>query len=771
MKITIQGKDYSASLDAIHPLTIERKLNEPSVCQFWISLPSGGSLPTPARNQSIAVTGDDGTQYFTGYVAASPAPVYAGMSIDGPIYRLAIQALSDEFLLDQLQLSPNQGAAGMTAGELITSLILHTRSACLSTQGVSLAAPVGGFAPEPGASWSKCAASVAVQARAAYRVLGGALQLSQIPLTVHPLNETDGGLNPSALAITSGAKRGLANDITVCGEVEPAAFVTEYFLGDGTTAQFNLAAEPFFPSASRVKIIDERFNEPSIDLTTWQPSGGSGSLALGAGGLVMNGGTGIDGQTLLTWIDNIEMGGTLLVEATGVTLSPGSTGILGGFLSGLDTLPGCVAGFQAIAQPGTGVVSLQPVVQGAASGITYSTNPANQYALRIWIHCPEPQRSLSTYRSFGDSGAITFGGQGNLASAKLLFEIQEYVNGVAAIPVKLYDGSITTLPQTCSLAAVSSINMIGSMRGLSLTNLGSGWVVSTPPNGGQYTRRLGTLAEAGECHLERTGTLAFYSGFVPLAGEQIAVSYRTLGRAIGRAVNSTSQQQLAAAGLPSIATWIGSVTNPPARSSADCRNAAAAMVVASASASALWSGAYTAPRSSFSSDVWPGDALLLNVPSLAVNSQVAVRAVKLTYASSYPELVNYAISFANDWAEDLAITTSRTVPADAWLPAPIAPTVLPDLTNLIITALSGTAVTISTGTAPPASGGFEIRRRDFGFMAGVDPDLVMRGTQQTMTFARASANDRFYIRMYDGSTPPNYSEHSTALFINLPLGS
>ena len=97
------------------------------------------------------------------------------------------------------------------------------------------------------------------------------------------------------------------------------------------------------------------------------------------------------------------------------------------------------------------------------------------------------------------------------------------------MPVKLYDGSITSLPQTCSLAAVSSINMIGSMRGLSLTNLGSGWVVSTPPNGGQYTRRLGTLAEAGECHLERTGTLAFYSGFVPLAGEQIAVSYRTHG--------------------------------------------------------------------------------------------------------------------------------------------------------------------------------------------------------------------------------------------------
>ena len=63
----------------------------------------------------------------------------------------------------------------------------------------------------------------------------------------------------------------------------------------------------------------------------------------------------------------------------------------------------------------------------------------------------------------------------------------------------------------------------------------------------------------------------------------------------------------------------------------------------------------------------------------------------------------------------------------------------------------------------------QIRLRDFSFMAGQDPLLVMRGSQQNLTFSRVSAADRFYIRMYDGSAPPNYSEFSTALFINLPL--
>src|ERR1035438_6750378 len=96
MKITIQGQDYTAARDAARPLTIERKLNQPTICQLWLSLPANGSLATPFRNQSLAVTGDDGTPYFTGYIAVSPLPEFAGLAIEGPRYRIAIQAMSDE---------------------------------------------------------------------------------------------------------------------------------------------------------------------------------------------------------------------------------------------------------------------------------------------------------------------------------------------------------------------------------------------------------------------------------------------------------------------------------------------------------------------------------------------------------------------------------------------------------------------------------------------------------------------------------------------------
>ena len=770
MKITIHGQDYTSALDAVRPLTVERKLNEPSICQMWLSLSSDGSIATPKRFQAIAVTGDDGTQYFTGFIAATPMPEYVGMGIEGPRYRYAIQALSDELLLDQYLVATSKQATGQTAAALISALVNRTGSTALSTHSLTLASTVSHYSPALGDPWSKSAGQVAALARASYRTVNGSLVLDSIGTTVHELNETNGSLNFSSLEFTPGIKRALANDVTVCGEHEPVAYVTEYFKGDGTSTEFYLAADPYFPATSKRTIIDELFNQASIDQRVWGAMGGSAYLALGGGGLAMNGGSGVDGETLIEWLDPVEMGGTLLLEATGVSLSLGSMGILAGFFNGMEKLAGCTVGFQVAAAQGTGIVSVQPVLQGAAAGLSYTINSSYFYTLRIRIHTSEMQRVQAIYRFFGDAGQIATGGLWNVASAKVQMEIQEYVNGVGGMPVTLYDGSLASLPGTCTVVAASSLNLIGSMRSIGLKNLGSGWVVSTPSGGSSSTRRIGSTEEAGECYLESTGKLVFYTGYIPQSGEQIAVSYRTVGRAVGRAVSMASQAALAAAGSPSIATWIGSVTSPEARTSADCRNAAQAIEQAAAGTSALWRGTYRGTRLSFATDVWPGDALELVASSTDLDAQVVVRSVKLSYTASYPDLVEYAIVFANDWADDLAIHTSETVPSDVWLPVTVSPTVLQNTSALTVTTLNGTTVSVSMGVTPPTGGGFEVRRRDFAFMAGQDTTLVLRSPVANFTFARESANDRFYIRMYDGATPPNYSEFSAALFINLPLG-
>jgi hypothetical protein len=164
-----------------------------------------------------------------------------------------------------------------------------------------------------------------------------------------------------------------------------------------------------------------------------------------------------------------------------------------------------------------------------------------------------------------------------------------------------------------------------------------------------------------------------------------------------------------------------------------------------------------------------GDALAIEAQSAGLIAEVIVRTVKLSYRASLPDVVDYEIAFANDWAEDLAIKTSSTVPTDAWLPAPVYPEYLPNVSGVTAVAMSGQSVTVYTGMTAPAGGGFEIRRRDNCFMPGTDSDLVMRSSQPILTFSRSSAWDRFYLRMFDGSNPPKYSEFSVALIFDLPL--
>ena len=64
------------------------------------------------------------------------------MALEGPRYRTAIQAVSDEMLLDQLLMPPSAGTAGENAGALLASLVTHT--------GVDGALDAGTFAEHSG---------------------------------------------------------------------------------------------------------------------------------------------------------------------------------------------------------------------------------------------------------------------------------------------------------------------------------------------------------------------------------------------------------------------------------------------------------------------------------------------------------------------------------------------------------------------------------------------------------------------------------------------
>ena len=145
---------------------------------------------------------------------------------------------------------------------------------------------------------------MADQARAAYRALNGTLALSSLPAAVHSVNEADGSLSLANLVAERDGKSVHWQMTSLsAARHEPTAYVTEYFLGDGITTQFNLSDDVFTPPSAESTLIRELFNEGQIDLRLWGNPGAHGYFSLGAGGLVMQGGTGEDGETQLAWRD------------------------------------------------------------------------------------------------------------------------------------------------------------------------------------------------------------------------------------------------------------------------------------------------------------------------------------------------------------------------------------------------------------------------------------------------------------------------------------
>ena len=377
MRVTIDNLDgagavdYSAAVCADGPLKIERVLNAPSRCSGLLDV-GDAAVAVPVRRGRMVVTAESGTVLFTGYVATEPEAVYAGTGVKGPVYRYAFSAISDEWLLDK-QAVPLSGAGlAQSGGQLLRTLTNRVDAGLFTTTGVMEGLPVGVFEPVQTENWSANAGGVAGATYAAYRVLGGAVTLQPAGTVTHALSDGDGTLQVAALK-TSAVKE-LANDVTVSGEMEPSAYVTETFAGDGTTTVFQLAETPFRPkkSASSSRLLTDSFNQSAFDTRVWQVADPGSHLGLSAAGLTMTGGNGLDGQTTLTAIDAVELGGSLVIEAGSLQLGAASDGVVCGMYSGATQSSNCFVGYNVRQSGGATVVV--PFVNGAEVGTGFRTS-------------------------------------------------------------------------------------------------------------------------------------------------------------------------------------------------------------------------------------------------------------------------------------------------------------------------------------------------------------------------------------------------------------
>jgi hypothetical protein len=773
VKLTIDnldGKgavDYSQSVVATEKFLVKRQLNEPSLCSFTIA-PSVAGLSTPVRYGRVIVSDDSGNVLFTGYISMEPALELIGQNSAGAAFQVFVNAVSDELLLDQQVLPVLLTGVAPSANQLLRGLNTAIDANGFSFSLAQASGGVGDLLPDAARNWSTNAGTLASIARSAYRVVDGVIIMAPVGSVIHTLTEANGTLDLSALEASM--VKALANDVTVCGPSEPSAYVTEFFQGDGTTVLFDLTEEPYMPPASKTKPLVDLFQGPEINPAVWNVLGGPTRVALTAAGVTCYGGDGVDGDTAVEMVNAVELGGSLVFEAGGVQFGAVTQGVLNGIYTGAIQIDSCVAGFQ-ITQASGGGTQINALIGGAAAGSAFTAVAGHMYTLRLRVYCNEMQRLQQTYNSVDNSGPQTYGGMYMSAGGSVVLEVQDTTNGVAAAPVVLYTGSITNLTPAAPVALLNSANLQCSIASFEISQQGAVWVMSTPPGGSQIVRRIGTTAQGADCKIERTGKLRFYPTSTPQAGELIAISYRTTHRAVARLANSASIAQESNGGqLPGTAAWIGTVTSPVPRSSMDCENAATALLDLATNRGAAWKGKYMAWNMEMQGDVWPGDVLAVASTSANLNANLVVRTVELELECGVPGLVKYIVSFANDWADALAIKTSITVPASVWLPQqPESAPPLANLDALTISSITGSAITVNAVTVPPTNGGFEVRRKDWAFGPGTDSDLVLRSPANNFTIPREAAVEKYYIRMYDGSTPPNYSRFSSAVFANVAL--
>jgi hypothetical protein len=581
----------------------------------------------------------------------------------------------------------------------------------------------------------------------------------------HAFGDGDGTLHNAALEPAS--IRELATDITLSGEMEPTAYITESFLGDGTTSVFQLTQAPFHQTGTS-QFLNDGFDQATINPRLWSVTDPGSFLSLTHAGLTMTGGNGFDGRTTVAVIDQVEIGGTLVIEVGSVALGPASDGVVCGLYSGAIERGNGFAGYNVRQSSGTTVVT--PFVNGAEAGTPFTMLSGHRYTLRLRLHCPETVRVVQTYDAMVEGELRSFGGGAVAAPVSLVFEVQDLGASSNTPATVLYTGSLAGSPASCTFAPVNSVQLIGSIGYCRITQAGSAWVVTTTPDGTQTVRVSGAAGDGVDCTISPAGRITFYSGRIPIANELITVNYRGRRRSVARLEDAAS-----AGGLPETAQWQGKVLRPAARTSQDCENAALAALSFATARSATVSGSYTVENPA--GDIRPRDVLAIastNRDGAQDTLKLIVRSVTIEDGHALPELTTWRIAFANDWADGLGVKLSGTVADDALLPGAAATSpgaVLANLPSLQVTSATATALQIDTGTEPPPGGGFEIRRRDWAFGPGIDQDLVLRSPVRSFSIPREAQVERYFVRMYDGSGTPVYSRFSSAVFNNLPVAS
>jgi len=766
--------DYTAALDGTVAARVERRINQPAALRCSL-VGNGPGLVVPMMGGRVVLVKADGSFVFTGYLTQAAQFEYLGWGEAGAVYRYEVIAESDEVLLDQKALPNRAPFVERSAGSALEQLAQDLLPGFFNTTAVQDVDTLAVYAVNPQKKFSYHAAEIALAARASYRALNGALALAPVGEMTYAINESDADFSPAGLELAS--PQMLANDVTVIGLDEPQAYVRDYFVGDGLTLDFYLSQSPF--AQSKPALIDEEYLGPGLDPRTWVVNDPSSAVSVVAQTLSVNGGTGQDGQTTVAFIEQIELGGSLELEHGDVSFTGASTGVIGGLYAGTVSAAGCVAGFQ-ITAAGSGS-GIQAIVSGAPTGSVLATTAGHRYFLTTYLYSMEVYRAEETFHSSLHPAGSGWGGAAVAADVRFVLEVQDIdptnPATLVAPATVLYDDVIENAPGFCTYALVNATSMQCSIAYTYAAHIALAEVRTALPGASYVTTLVESLSDGGECEIVSSTTMDFYPEYVPALNTLIVASYRGSGRAVAEVVNSASVASLANGADNGVRGIVRAMQSPSARTQADCENAALAIL--DDAGGPAWMGSYQT-WSDFlpggAADIFPGDAITVNVPSRNAVFEAIVRTVSIDVVDPGDDRGMYTMEFANDLAAPLALqdAPSATTVSLQDMPIDLATTqvgnyYVANLTEAQITEVTSTTVEVDAGMSPASGWGIEVRVHDYGWGVENDRNLLGRFSTETFSLARWERAQNYFLRLYDNSSPPRYSRYAAALHVDYPL--
>jgi hypothetical protein len=346
----------------------------------------------------------------------------------------------------------------------------------------------------------------------------------------------------------------------------------------------------------------------------------------------------------------------LLAAPGDVMFMGASTGVLGGLYPGTISIGGCWAGF--LATPNGTQSNLQALVNGAPSGTAMTTVAGHHYVLTTRLYSLELYRRQQLFHSSTKPAGSGRGGVEIGADVRVVLEIHDIdpanpATQVAA-SIVLFDGVISSAPDFCNYALVNTANLQCAIAFSRLIRAVDAEVRTASPGMTYVTRLVGSLSDGAECSVT-SSELGFFSSYVPATNQLIVVRYRGSGRALARVTNPVSIAAELLGADNGVRGAVRHVKYPKARTAVDCENAALALL--DDATTAAWSGTYET-WSDFlpgnATDVFPGDALDINMPSRGAIFQAIVREVNIAVKDLAGDHCVYQVQFANDAAETLS---------------------------------------------------------------------------------------------------------------------